>query len=222
MAVKLISYTAPHNNQLLKSPEDIMVYCARVSNPSNQSNVETGAKLLRYCMKHQHWSVFEMADATVEVTTSRAIAAQILRHKSFSFQEYSQRYAQSTGFETYEARAPHPKNRQLSMDTLDQETKDWWDQTLSTNNDACYSLYKEALDRGVAKECARMLLPLNTSTTMYMKGSIRSWITYFLVRLSPDTQKEHRDIARQAFDAIAPIMPVMASVLQEDYPELFG
>jgi thymidylate synthase (FAD) len=206
----------------ISTAEELMVYCARVSNPANQLNTETGHKLLKYCMKNKHWSVFEMADITVEITTSRAIAAQILRHRSFQFQEQSQRYSESSSFETYPARAPHPKNRQLSEDTLDEETKLWWEQTLSTNNDACYTAYREALDRGVAKECARMLLPLNTTTTLYMKGSVRSWITYFLVRLSPDTQKEHRDVARAAFDAMAPHLPVTASILREDYPELFG
>jgi len=173
--------------------EKNILYCARVSSPENQQSTNVG--LLNYCLKHGHWSPFEMANACIEIKTSRAISAQILRHRSFSFQEFSQRYSKATTYEVYEARSQDNKNRQNSIDDLSEDTKMWFEDAQRMNGEACFELYQEALDRGVAKEQARMLLPINTSTTLYMNGSIRSWIHYINLRAEAGTQKEHRDIA---------------------------
>lgn len=194
MQVRLISKTVPCFEIDGETPtaEGLIAYCARVSSP-NQENPKY-EKLLRYCMEHAHWSVFQMVDMCVEITTTRAIAPQILRHR-FDFQEFSQRYSCSTSFEIYEARAQDAKNRQNSTDTLPEDTKEWFENAqIVTWNDA-YQRYQHALDLGIAKECARSILPLNTVTKLYMKGSVRSWIHYFAVRCADATQKEHRDIA---------------------------
>lgn len=185
MRVELISITP--------KAEKIMAHCARVSSP-NQDNPEY-AGLLKYCADHGHWSVFEMADATIEITTSRAIAQQILRHKSFNFQEFSQRYAEAFAREEYEARRQDLKNRQNSIDDLDPETMDWWSMAQEDLWRDALKTYRSALDRGIAKECARMILPLSTQTRLYMKGSVRSWIHYLNVRLTSGTQLEHWEIA---------------------------
>lgn len=182
-------------------------YCARVSSP-NQDNPDY-AKLLAYCIKHQHWSVFEMAGMCVEITTSRAVSAQILRHRSFSFQEFSQRYSEVTEFETYEARKQDTKNRQNSTDTLDNITKTWYRNALSMNQKRSRALYNHAISQGVAKECARMLLPMNTQTKLYMHGSLRSWIHYINLRTEVGTQLEHREIAeicKQLFKSQFPMI----------------
>jgi thymidylate synthase (FAD) len=173
--------------------EKIMLYCARVSNPKNQNSENT--KLIDYCIKHAHWSVFEMAHMTVEIETSRAIAAQILRHKSFSFQEFSLRYAEATEFEIYPARRQDDKNRQNSVDDLSVEDKAWFITAQETVNESAMSYYKEALSRGIAKEQARFLLPLSTKTKLYMTGSVRSWIHYLDLRCANGTQLEHKQIA---------------------------
>lgn len=187
MKVNLISVTP--------DAEKTILFCARVSNPANQTSENTG--LLNYCIKHGHWSVFEMADMTVEIETSRAISAQILRHKSFFFQEFSQRYAEAQGFETYEARRQDSKNRQNSIDDMPQADKDWFDRAQDSVQALSNHLYKEALDRGVAKEQARFLLPMSTTTKLYMKGSIRSWIHYLDLRCGNGTQLEHQEIANE-------------------------
>jgi thymidylate synthase (FAD) len=176
-------------------PEAIIAYTARVSNPTNQANTETGAKLLKYLITHKHWSPFEMVDMTVSIETSRAIAAQILRHRSFSFQEFSQRYAQAFDFEVYDARRQDEKNRQNSIDDLPAKTRAWFRQAQIKSQETMGFLYHEALKMGIAKEQARMLLPLGTTTKLYMKGSVRSWIHYLQTRTDPSTQKEHRDVA---------------------------
>lgn len=179
------------------SPEDLIVYEARRSNPKNQENLETGPGLLKYCIKNKHWSVFEMVDMTVSIKTSRAISAQILRHKSFSFQEFSQRYAEAQDFEIYNARRQDLKNRQNSVDDLPNEVNE---QFLDAQQQVIFlsnKLYKEALDRGISKESARFLLPLSTTTSLYMKGSIRSWIHYLELRTGNGTQLEHQEIANE-------------------------
>lgn len=210
MRVELISITQPHQ-QPPQTAEGIIAYCARVSSP-NQSNPDY-EKLLRYCIREKHWSIFEMADMTVEITTTRAIAAQILRHKSFSFQEHSQRYAEVQGYEAYDARRQDTKNRQNSIDDLSNTTKAWF---LDAQEDVWKRskyLYDQAIANGIAKECARMLLPLNTVTRLYMKGSVRSWIHYFDVRCHPSTQKEHRDIALAVRDIFTEQFPAIAKAL---------
>jgi thymidylate synthase (FAD) len=190
--IKLISLTQP-NIEGLKTAEDLISYCARVSNPSNQLNTETAPKLLKYLITHKHWSPYEMVNMCVEIKTSRAIAAQILRHRSFSFQEFSQRYSQSTSFEDIEWRMQGKTNRQVGDEEVDlsSELKYEVDTTLTN----CKELYDKLIENGLAKECARMVLPLTTSTTLYMTGNIRSWIFYLELRTKEDTQKEHRIIA---------------------------
>lgn len=175
--------------------EKTMLYTARVSNPANQNSENT--KLLDYCIKHGHWSVFEMADMIVEIETSRAIAAQILRHRSFNFQEFSQRYAEvpDDAFEIYPARRQDQKNRQNSVDDMSAEDKEWFAKVQVAVIDASKYYYKEAIKRGIAKEQARFLLPLNTRTKLYMKGNIRSWIHYLDLRCANGTQLEHKEIA---------------------------
>ena len=217
MQVRFISKTIPFIEIDGKTPtaEGLIAYCARVSSP-HQENPKY-EKLLRYCIREGHWSIFELVDMTVEIIPTRAIAPQLLRHKSFQFQEFSMRYACSTLFEIYEARAQDTKNRQNSTDTLPEDTKEWFENAqILTWNDA-YQRYQHALDLGIAKECARSLLPLNTVTKLYMKGSVRSWIHYFAVRCADATQKEHRDIAIAIRDEIfAEHFPLIYSVIIED------
>lgn len=209
--VKLVSVSSP-TVEGLETAEDLIVYCARVSNPSNQLNTETGDKLLKYCAKHGHWSVFEMANMTVEINTTRAIAAQILRHRSFSFQEFSQRYSDVTeiGLGTVHPRRQDNKNRQNSFDDLPGGDQDWFLNTLLGLNEMCKLAYKEALERGIAKESARFLLPMTTKTRLYMSGSVRSWIHYLQVRLDDSTQKEHRDVAYDVFKIFKEEFPIVA------------
>jgi thymidylate synthase (FAD) len=194
MNVKLISLSNPYINGINNS-EELISYCARVSNPSNQLNTETAPKLLAYLIKHKHWSPFEMVSMTMEIKTSRAIAAQILRHRSFSFQEFSQRYSTAAELERIELRKQGKTNRQVGDEPLSiSEHIEIFDK-IDKLQDQSIDLYEELISKGVAKECARMILPLNTSTTMYMSGSIRSWIHYIDLRANEDTQKEHREIA---------------------------
>ena len=177
--------------------EQHIAYCARVSNPNNQDN-EKFAGLLKYCIKHQHWSIFEQAFMTLEIETTRGIAAQVLRHRSFTFQEFSQRYASTellTNVELPELRRQDDKNRQNSIDDLDPEVVDKLNRQMVTLFSSANSLYKQMLELGVAKECARFVLPLATPTRMYMTGSVRSWIHYIELRGANGTQKEHMDIA---------------------------
>ena len=192
MNVSLVSVTQPFLSEL-KSPEDIIAYCARVSNPTNQLNAETAPKLLKFLVKHKHWSPFEMVDMTMEIKTSRAIAAQILRHRSFSFQEFSQRYSQAQVLEKLELRKQAEKNRQSSTDKYQNAVL----QTKVREHIAKgVSLYNNLIEDGVAKESARMILPLTIETTMYMKGNVRSWAHYIDLRIEENTQKEHREIAQ--------------------------
>lgn len=211
MEVNLVSITHPRINNI-ETPEDLIAYCARVSNPSNQFNTETAPKLLGYLIKHKHWSPYEMVDMCLEIKTSRAIAAQILRHRSFSFQEFSQRYSNVTNFESIEWRKQGKTNRQVGDEVynLPEDYNDAIDSYLYTAE----LLYNSLIKDGVAKECARMILPLTTETTMYMKGSIRSWIHYIDLRSKEDTQKEHRDIALKCRDIFVNNFPNTSSALQ--------
>tara|TARA_R100001163_G_C4971434_1_gene131171 strand:- start:66 stop:707 length:642 start_codon:yes stop_codon:yes gene_type:complete len=179
--------------------EKHMAYVARVSNPSNQGN-DNFAGLLKYCIKHGHWSVFEQAYMTIEINTTRGIAAQILRHRSFTYQEFSQRYADSNllgEIELPELRRQDSKNRQNSIDDLDPEMVDKFNRQMNTLFSSAFGLYNQMLKAGVAKECARFVLPLATPTRIYMTGSCRSWIHYINLRSAHGTQKEHMDIANE-------------------------
>lgn len=192
--------------------EETMGYCARVSNPDNQDNPKV-AGLLSYCIKHGHWSVFEQANMVLEITTSRAIAPQILRHRSFAFQEFSQRYAAVNDFIPFRARRQDKKDRQNSIDDMDSATQEWFSQAQQQIWTLAYGKYQEALERGVAKECARALLPLNTSTKLYMNGTVRSWIHYIQLRAQPSTQYEHRLIAMRCQQIFAEHLPQVAQAL---------
>ena len=196
MKVELISITKPVKKDLLEfSSEELMSFVARVSNPSNQMNTATSSKLLGYCIKNSHWSVFEHVNMTVEITTSRAIAAQILRHRSFVFQEFSQRYSEALTNEKVEARRQDTKNRQNSIADMDEEDKEWFERQQKRLWGEAKAEYDEAIRRGIAKEQARFLLPLSTQTTLYMTGNVRNWIHYISLRSENGTQKEHADIA---------------------------
>lgn len=191
MSVKLVSITHP-NIDGLKTAEELISYCARVSNPSNQMNMDSSPKLLSYLIKHKHWSPFEMVDMTVSIVTRRSIAAQILRHRSFSFQEFSQRYSTATDVQQIELRKQGKTNRQSSEEIiLDSTLSKMVDNHLEKSKE----LYEYLIDEGVSRETARDVLPLATETTMYMKGSMRSWIHYLDLRCANDTQLEHRIIA---------------------------
>jgi thymidylate synthase (FAD) len=215
MNVELVAITKPVKSNLLEfSSEELIAYVARVSNPSNQMNTKTSSKLLGYCIKNSHWSVFEHVNMTVEITTSRAIAAQILRHRSFVFQEFSQRYAEVTNFEKYEARRQDIKNRQNSIDDMDQDTKEWFQMAQQLVTEDARAMYEEALRRGVAKEQARFLLPLSTQTTLYMTGNIRNWIHYIELRSENGTQKEHADIALAIKEIFKQQFPAIAEALE--------
>ena len=199
--------------------EKIIAYCARVSSP-NQDNPEY-EKLLGYLIRNKHWSPFEMSTLCVEITTSRAIAQQILRHRSFHYQEFSQRYAETQAFETYPARRQDLKNRQNSLDDMTEEDKEWFKKAQDTVQEECSRLYNKALKKGVAKEQARFLLPLSTQTKLYMHGTIRDWSTYLLVRLGPETQLEHREIAREIWKILQKEYPIISKTLINTYPETF-
>lgn len=220
MKVRAISVTEDISSDIRPdiSGEDLMVYCARVSSPQNQGNTETGAKLLKYCFDNGHWSVFEMADFTVEIETSIAVSRQLLRHKSFSFQEFSQRYADASqlGFEDVKLRKQDKKNRQNSLDAFDGETKDYYGDRIQAHLARGRELYLDLVsdDVQVAKECARMILPMCTTTRMYMKGSVRSWIHYLQVRLDPSTQLEHREVALAILEEFKKYFPVCAGLLK--------
>ena len=207
MNVQLVSITP--------DAEKTMAYIARVSNPSNQDN-EKYAGLLKYCIKHNHWSVFEQSSMTLEIETTRAIAAQILRHRSFTFQEFSQRYAASTALgdiELPELRRQDTKNRQNSTDDLDPEMVETLNRQMITLFSSAKSLYEQMLSQGVAKECARMVLPLCTPTRIYMTGSCRSWIHYINLRSAHGTQKEHMVIAEACRKVFTEQFPSVSEAL---------
>ena len=213
--VRVISYTTPVNETM--DPSDLIAYIARVSNPSNQMNTETSTKLLRYLAKHKHWSPFEMVNVVMEIETTRDIARQILRHRSFAFQEFSQRYADPTsdlGFETRESRLQDHKNRQNSIETEDAKLLEEWKNRQAKVINEARGAYRWAVERGIAKEQARAVLPEgNTVSRMYMNGTLRSWIHYCLLRMGPETQKEHREIALACWREIIRIYPSLENIL---------
>ena len=195
--------------------EKHIAYCARVSNPSNQNN-ESIAGLLKYCIKHQHWSIFEQAFMSLEIATTRGLAAQILRHRSFTYQEFSQRYAESTALgdiELPELRRQDDKNRQNSIDDLDPKVVEKLNRQMNTLFSSAYSLYTQMLDEGVAKECARFVLPLATPTRLYMSGTVRSWLHYIELRTGHGTQKEHMEIASECKSIFSQQFPTIASAM---------
>lgn len=217
--VRLIGMTQPVEGIGCSTADELVAFAARVSNPSNQLNHGSSDKLLAYLVKHQHWSPFEMVHATLEIKTTRDIARQILRHRSFSFQEFSQRYADPTkdlGFELREARLQDPKNRQNSVDVGETQLDKQWREQQQYLLDQTKLTYKWAIENGIAKEQARAVLPEgNTCSTMYMAGSLRSWIHYCDLRMGNGTQKEHMVVARQCWDVIQANFPSLTNLTGE-------
>ena len=221
MDVKLVSYSQPTDEFRdlgIDDAQELIAYCARVSNPSNQFNSDTSEKLIRYLVKHAHWSPLEMVSACVEITTTRAIARQILRHRSFSFQEFSQRYADPTKdlkFITREARLQDPKNRQNSVEVEDQQLQNEWYRAQQRVIYAAQREYEWAIKNGIAKEQARAVLPEGLiESRLYMNGTLRSWIHFIELRSGNGTQKEHQLIALACARAIAAIFPMSESLVQ--------
>jgi len=224
MKVSLVSYTKPAGileESDVKTLTDLVAYCARVSNPTNQMNSATSEKLIKYLIKHKHWSPLEMVDVTMEIETTRDIARQMLRHRSFSFQEFSQRYADVSSFgdmfEYSEVRLQDPKNRQNSLAGADEELRIYWEDMQRAVINTCQEVYKKALEKGVAKEVARKVLPEGlTKSRMYMKGSLRSWIHYLEVRgEGSGTQKEHMLVAQEVAKVITELFPVSEELKNE-------
>lgn len=216
MKVKLISYSAPSTElekEGLENIQDLIAFCARVSNPANQMNTETAERLLKYLIKNKHWSPFEMTSVCLEIETTRDIARQILRHRSFSFQEFSQRYAnpvEELHFELREARLQDLKNRQNSVITEDQNLQNEWNRRQQEVIDKAKEVYSWAIEHGIAKEQARAVLPEgNTLSRIYVNGTIRSWIHYCELRGSNGTQKEHMDIAHACAEVIGKLFPII-------------
>lgn len=208
MIAKLISHSACPDED--KSLQDLVAYCARVSNPDNQHNTATNERLIRYLMKNDHWSPLEMVSVCLEITTTRDIARQIIRHRSFSFQEFSQRYAVAQEFVPRDARLQDNKNRQNSVDTDDQPLKDMWVQKQDELVEHSKQVYAWALDNGIAKEQARAVLPEgNTMSRIYMNGTMRSWVHYIQLRSGNGTQKEHKEVAVACAKAIEPVFPMI-------------
>ena len=225
MKVTLVSSSTPSAElqaQGIVNCQELVAYCARVSNPGNQTNTDTSEKLIRYLIKHAHWSPLEMVSACLEIETTRDIARQILRHRSFSFQEFSQRYAVADlGFEFKEARLQDTKNRQNSIalagSTLGEQNliEQWQHKQQSIANDSS-TVYQWALDNGIAKEQARAVLPEGITTSrLYMQGTLRSWLHYIELRSGPETQKEHRQIAQACAGALETIFPMVTEFLAE-------
>ena len=222
MNVKLLSYSQPTEefaSQGIADAQELIAYCARVSNPSNQLNTDTSEKLIRYLIKHQHWSPLEMVSACMEITTTRDIARQILRHRSFSFQEFSQRYADPTkdlDFVLREARLQDTKNRQNSIATDDIKLQERWEEQQQFIINAARSAYDWAIVNGIAKEQARAVLPEGLiESKLYMNGTLRSWIHFIELRSANGTQKEHQEVARSCAEAIAAIFPMTPSLITQ-------
>jgi len=220
MNVKLVSYSKPSRQMYdegLTDVQELVAFCARVSNPSNQFNTESTEKLIRYLVKHQHWSPLEMVSACLEITTTRDIARQILRHRSFSFQEFSQRYADPTkdlDFVIREARLQDTKNRQNSIESQDAALQSWWDAKQKFIIENVKQIYAEAIDKGIAKEQARAILPEgNTVSRLYMNGTIRSWIHFIQLRSANGTQKEHQLVALECAKVIASVFPLASDFI---------
>jgi thymidylate synthase (FAD) len=228
MKARLISYSQPvrhvHSGEPgimgLENIQDLVAYCARVSNPSNQANTKTTAKLLDYLIKHKHWSPFEMASACIEIETTRDIARQLLRHRSFSFQEFSQRYADirdlDNNYVLRDARLQDPKNRQNSVENEDMALEDEWANKQMAVIEAAKMAYSWAIDNGIAKEQARAVLPEgNTVSRLYVNGTIRSWIHYVELRSANGTQREHMDLAIEVAKSINGIYPNIQDFIGE-------
>lgn len=197
--------------------ENLIAYMARVSNPTNQDNPDTAPKLLSYLMKNKHWSPFEMVNVCMEIETTRDIARQILRHRSFSFQEFSQRYAEVQGFEKSEVRLQDTKNRQNSLETDNQYLQQWWNEVQGAVLRDAEFFYQAALDKGIAKEQARKLLPEGmTMSRMYMNGTLRSWLHYVNIRCDAATQKEHREVALQCKEVLGSLFPSLKDAMNYD------
>ena len=219
MNVQLKSVTQPVQelqDKGIKTAEDFIVYCARVSNPANQFNTETSERLINYCIQHQHWSIFEQAFCTFEIVTSRAIAAQILRHRSFTFQEFSQRYSTATELEKLEFRKQGKTNRQVGDEEYPMSQNLDVAVVVHEAQQKCLKAYDKLIESGIAKECARMVLPLNIQTTLYMSGSCRSFIHYIDLRSREETQKEHREVATEMKKVFCEIFPNIAKALKWD------
>jgi thymidylate synthase (FAD) len=223
LKVKLISYSKPARGMYeegLMDAQELIAFCARVSNPSNQFNMDTADKLIRYLIKHKHWSPLEMVSACLEIETTRDIARQILRHRSFSFQEFSQRYADPTkdlDFVLREARLQDEKNRQNSVETNDAALKAWWDAKQKFIIDTVRQTYAEAIEKGIAKEQARAILPEgNTVSRLYMNGTLRSWIHFIDLRSGNGTQKEHMEVARECAKIIAEAFPMATDFINNN------
>ena len=214
--VNLIALSKPSAITDCHTAEQLVAYAARVSNPANQNNTKTAGKLLRYLIRENHWSPFEMVHLTMEITTTRDISRQIIRHRSFSFQEFSQRYAVSENFENREARLQDDKNRQNSIETDDPDLAAEWREIQSDLINHAKNAYSWALGKGIAKEQARAVLPEgNTVTTLYMAGSLRSWIHYCDLRMANGTQKEHMEVAQKCWDIITGHFPSVAEALSD-------
>jgi thymidylate synthase (FAD) len=219
MNVNLISYSRPtedYQSLGITDAQELIAYCARVSNPSNQLNTDTSDKLIKYLIRHQHWSPLEMVSACLEITTTRDIARQILRHRSFSFQEFSQRYADPTkdlDFVLRDARLQDTTNRQNSIATDDAELSAWWDAKQKFIIETVKQTYAEAIERGIAKEQARAILPEgNTVSRLYMNGTLRSWIHFIELRSANGTQKEHQEVAKACAEVISKIFPMFSAL----------
>ena len=222
MNVKLLSYSQPTDefkSMGLDDAQELIAYCARVSNPSNQLNTDTSEKLIRYLVKHQHWSPLEMVSACLEITTTRDIARQILRHRSFSFQEFSQRYADPTkdlNFVLREARLQDPKNRQNSISTDNLALAAWWETRQKRVIEEARNAYEWAITNGIAKEQARAVLPEGLiESRLYMNGTLRSWIHFIELRSANGTQKEHQEVAVACAEVIAKIFPMAADLVAQ-------
>jgi thymidylate synthase (FAD) len=222
MSAKIIAVTQPlidNENGTRMTPDEFIAYCARVSNPSNQMNSLTAPKLLRYCAKNKHWSIFETVSITMSIETTRDIGRQILRHRSFTFQEFSQRYADPTkdmGFTVREARLQDLSNRQNSVETTDEALSELWEEMQRHLTTKSKETYQWAIDNGIAKEQARAVLPEGLILSrMYMAGSLRSWIHYILIRSNKDTQKEHRQIAIEAKQEIIKMFPSLGEFFDD-------
>jgi thymidylate synthase (FAD) len=221
MNVKLLSYSQPTDefkSMGLDDAQELIAYCARVSNPSNQLNTDTSEKLIRYLVKHQHWSPLEMVSACLEITTTRDIARQILRHRSFSFQEFSQRYADPTkdlNFVLREARLQDPKNRQNSISTENLALQAWWQERQKRVIEEARNAYEWAITNGIAKEQARAVLPEGLiESRLYMNGTLRSWIHFIELRSANGTQKEHQEVAVACAEVIAKIFPMATELVK--------
>ena len=223
MSVKLVSFSTPSNEfeyEGLKNVQDLIAFCARVSNPSAQTNSETSEKLIKFLVKHKHWSPLEMVNACLEINTTRDIAHQIVRHRSFSFQEFSQRYANPTEFGnqfvTREARLQDEKNRQNSIEINDPLLQESWNEKQQAVIDTAKEAYEWAIKQGIAKEQARVVLPEGlTKTRLYMNGTLRSWVHYIDLRGGHGTQKEHMEIAWACAEVIAKIFPLMRGLTEQ-------